>query len=226
MNELRLHEFCLIFPQMSEDELYDLQEDIRRHGQRVPIVIFENKILDGRSRYEAMLNLELKPKTVLFEGTREAALQYVSSLNLYRRHLNASQKAAVASELKNHLVKCGVPLATAKQIASKVSGASPRTVEKYELIQREDPKIAKKIAKGETTVGAVEKQWREPTDLDMAIDEQRRMRNSAEHAFNHAMHANIPKALIVELRTQRAIAKQLLDKLEEIREQAELESNE
>jgi hypothetical protein len=47
---LEPHPLCAMFPLMTDDELDELAEDIRRHGQREPGTILDGKILDGRSR--------------------------------------------------------------------------------------------------------------------------------------------------------------------------------
>ena len=56
---LRIHEAAELLPRMSETELEELGEDIKRHGIHQPIVIFTDqdgieRLLDGISRLDAM----------------------------------------------------------------------------------------------------------------------------------------------------------------------------
>lgn len=88
---LQFHPLANIFPLMDADELKRLTEDIRTHGQREPIQIYEGKILDGRNRYRACLRIGVEPKTEEYTGN--TPLDYVVSRNMLRRHLNESQRA-------------------------------------------------------------------------------------------------------------------------------------
>ena len=46
--ELQFHELADVFPLLPEAELDSLTEDIRQHGLREPIVLYQGKVLDGR----------------------------------------------------------------------------------------------------------------------------------------------------------------------------------
>lgn len=43
-----IHEVADIFPPMSVDDFRALKEDIREHGQREPITLWDNEVIDGR----------------------------------------------------------------------------------------------------------------------------------------------------------------------------------
>ena len=94
-----LHPLCSIFPQMSDEEFDALRDDIEQHGQRDAIVLWDGQILDGRHRMQACLALGIEPKFRTVEMTWEEAKAYVLSVNLTRRHLDASQRAIIASRL-------------------------------------------------------------------------------------------------------------------------------
>jgi len=85
------HPLSAAFPDMDPEEFQDLLSSIKIHGQREPITLFENKILDGWHRYQACQKLEISPATYEFDG--EDPVSYVIDLNLNRRHLSPSQKA-------------------------------------------------------------------------------------------------------------------------------------
>lgn len=99
--EYEFHEIASIFPLLEGAEFEKLLNDVRVHGVREPICVFEGKILDGRNRYNAAKATGGSlPPVREFSGTRLQALEFVWSLNFARRHLNPSQ-AAVADAERN-----------------------------------------------------------------------------------------------------------------------------
>jgi ParB-like chromosome segregation protein Spo0J len=62
----------LAFPAYSNEDLGNLIDDIRAHGMRQPLTLFEGKILDGRNRAEAAKRTDLLFIPIEeFEGTFE-----------------------------------------------------------------------------------------------------------------------------------------------------------
>ena len=92
-----IHEIANIFPYMLGDDFEGLVEDIRVNGLRVPITLYEDKILDGRSRAKACQRLGIEPATVDYDG--DDPVGYVVSLNLKRRQLTESQRGMVAARI-------------------------------------------------------------------------------------------------------------------------------
>jgi ParB-like chromosome segregation protein Spo0J len=119
-------------PSADEDELQSLADDIRAHGLLDPIVLFENRILDGRNRASACENAGLAPRYVEFEGTREDALMFVVSHNLKRRHLTKQAIADTLVEAEDFDLQyeLGEPAA---QPDIKMSGQKPKTASSREL---------------------------------------------------------------------------------------------
>jgi N6-adenosine-specific RNA methylase IME4 len=74
---------------MDDGRYQELLADIREHGQREAITICDGKILDGRNRYKACLEIGTIPITKVFDGDPWA---YVWSLNGQRRDLVAEQR--------------------------------------------------------------------------------------------------------------------------------------
>jgi N6-adenosine-specific RNA methylase IME4 len=96
---LKPHKLADIFPLMEGDEFDALVSDIKANGLREPIVLFEEKILDGRNRHRACMQGGIEPKFKTYRG--DDPLGYVISLNIERRHLNESQRAMIASDIAN-----------------------------------------------------------------------------------------------------------------------------
>jgi len=101
------HPAADVFPMMDEVELSELAADIKAHGLREPIWrtwierepgLREPLILDGRNRLSACLLANVSPSFRDYDGAEPMA--FVWSLNLERRHLNASQKAMAAERAR------------------------------------------------------------------------------------------------------------------------------
>lgn len=94
---LEYHPLANAFPLIEGEEFEAFREDISQNGQREPIVLHEGKILDGRNRYRALVQLGITPATEIFSG--ENPLHYVLSMNMYRRQLTIAQRSMIAAEI-------------------------------------------------------------------------------------------------------------------------------
>ncbi len=99
--ELQSHELANLFPMMSGPEFESLVRDIQENGLTCPTILLhsDGRILDGRNRYAACRRLGIDIKTETFAGDDKAALAHVVSVNLERRQLTTSQRAAIAAEI-------------------------------------------------------------------------------------------------------------------------------
>jgi hypothetical protein len=91
--ELTQHPLSAAFPAMSAEDFAALEQDIEANGQREPVIVFEDMVLDGWHRYRACSNLGIKPQQFSFAAGKDP-VAFVLSQNLHRRHLTASQRAA------------------------------------------------------------------------------------------------------------------------------------
>ena len=159
MNDLQPHPAATVFPEMSEKEFADLKEDIRLHGQRDPLTVFQGQILDGRNRYRACRELGIEAKTEEFIGDDPVA--FVVSKNLKRRHLDESQRALVAARLAN-LPKGRPaenssidPLSISQPAAAKKLNVSVPSVKRAAVVLNSGiPELTSSVEQGDVSVAA------------------------------------------------------------------------
>lgn len=103
--ELQPHEYSLIFPAMNEAEFEGLKDSLRRNGyikQCGSITLYEGKILDGKERYRACLDLGIEPVFETYEEVierghyRGSPRDFVMSCNRYRQCFTETQRAVAA----------------------------------------------------------------------------------------------------------------------------------
>jgi len=105
---MQFHEFANLYPLMQGAEFDDLCASIKKSGLLHEITLFEDKILDGRNRYNACIQAGITPKYKHYNGltTPDGLLDYVRNENEQRRHLNGGQLAVIgisADELLQRL---------------------------------------------------------------------------------------------------------------------------
>jgi ParB-like chromosome segregation protein Spo0J len=168
--ELTLHPLCTLIPPCTDEEFKELKEDIKKNGLQVPIKLFESKILDGRSRYGACLELEKEGHRVEFRhedftGTTSDAIAYVISINVKRRHLKASQRAIIAARLVtttnggDRSVKLLTEI-TQEDVARMAGVAVKMVIDAKKVLDRPDPDLANKVLNGEVAVAKAATQVR------------------------------------------------------------------
>lgn len=90
--ELQNHPAADVWPMMDDKQYSELLQDIHAHGQQQPITLCEGKILDGRNRYRACLELGIAPKTETYSGN---PFSQAWSLNGPRRDVEAVRKGVI-----------------------------------------------------------------------------------------------------------------------------------
>jgi ParB-like chromosome segregation protein Spo0J len=159
----QFHPLAEIFPMLIEERLRELSQDIKEHGLLEPIVLHEDKILDGRCRYLAGETAGVELKFENYVG--DDPLGYVLSRNLQRRHLSESQRAMVAARVAN--LKIGANQHTAGTpigAAAKLLNVSARSVTRAkEILSIGVPELAKAVEGGEVSVAAAAEISHRPT---------------------------------------------------------------
>lgn len=166
MTEIQYHPIANIFPLMPDSEIEALAKDIKENGLRNKIVLYHDKILDGRNRYRACGVAGIEPAFENYNG--DDALRYVISLNLHRRHLNESQRAIVAARLANleHGVRsdraANLPISTpiSQAEAADMLNVSERSIRTAKEIIRNNPDKVQEIEQGNKTITAVRREAR------------------------------------------------------------------
>ena len=192
--EYEFHPASELFPVLSDRELRKLAADIRDHGLREPIWLYEGKILDGRNRYKACAIAGVQP--TFDEYTGDAPARFTFSMNFHRRHLEKGQLAALAVEFIPYLAAeakkrqqehggtaPGRPKNTrgnratsdsagekgkARDKAARMTGVSSRYVSDAKKLQQEAPDLFKELKSGTKTIP------RAMSDLECRCKPQRR----------------------------------------------------
>lgn len=163
------HTFANIFPLMQDKEFQALKNDIALNGLREPVYLFQDKIIDGRNRYKACLEIGIEPVYRQYTGTENELIEFVLSLNLHRRHLSTSQKACLAVEslpdiekrTKENLSKQMKAIRTGEkevyaklqklnsnQIAGELFGISERYVSEAKKLKKESESLFNQVKAG------------------------------------------------------------------------------
>lgn len=174
---MKFHPIASIFPMMPDADRLELQADIQHRGMIEPLWIYQGQILDGRNRYQACKALGLDPKTQVYDGNDP--IGFVLSMNLHRRHLTASQKAAIAAEAlpifeseakKRQATSTGgskpqltaqMPEAAkgeAREQAAKAFGVSPRYISEAKAIKEDLPDVFERLKSGKKTLTAARRE--------------------------------------------------------------------
>ena len=119
---MKFHEHANKLPLIEGKEFDELVGDINKHGlQEKTVYTLNGKILDGRNRFRACERLGITKQINFteFKGTKQEALIFVLSLNLYRRQLTSYQKIELVD----------LSLASEKAEAKKSQKRKPKTTE-------------------------------------------------------------------------------------------------
>jgi hypothetical protein len=164
---IEFHPLANIFPLIQAAEFEAFVDDVREHGLADKIVMHEDKIVDGRNRYRALVKIGLTDEEILRCHTEPLddgvdPLTFVISKNLKRRHLDESQRAMVAARLAT-LTHGGdrvseqaanLPVATQAEAATLLN-VSERSVRSATVIRdRGAAELVAAVDRGDVSVSA------------------------------------------------------------------------
>jgi N6-adenosine-specific RNA methylase IME4 len=166
LRELTVHERADLVPDMTREEYEGLLADIRERGLVTPVdVTAKGVVLDGRHRLRAAGDLALLEVPVRVV-TPSDELEHMVLAALQRRHLSASQKAALALELADYRQareearrrrQAGARAAVAtlpqarersREVGARLVGVSPRTLQDAATVKAADPELFAAIKAG------------------------------------------------------------------------------
>jgi excisionase family DNA binding protein len=188
--DLSIHPSVALVPEMPAAEYAALRSDIEARGILVPIEITSaHAVVDGRHRLRAAGDLGLSevPARVVDPGDE---VTYILSAAIYRRHLTASQRAALALELSDYRERLQLgrnrqranlhqsddaDVATLPprgervcEYAAAMAGVSPRLAQDAITVKEHDPDLFQHVKAGELPLNKAARRVR-----------QRRLRDNA-----------------------------------------------
>ena len=89
------HPVAEAFRPLKRDEYEALLADIRANGVRIPIVVTEDRIVDGVHRYRAATEAGKACPTMMLPKGADPA-EYAKSMNVIRRQMSATDQAKYA----------------------------------------------------------------------------------------------------------------------------------
>jgi len=178
--QLTLHAQAGLVPEATPPEYRELLADVSERGVVTPLeVTGEDVLLDGRQRLRAARELGLAevPVTVLAPADEVAHMLLAA---LRRRHLSASQRAALALELADYrqarergrlrslanLQPSDVATLPhrgerSRELAARLVGASARSVQDAITVKGADPELFQQVKEGRIPVGKAARRIRQ-----------------------------------------------------------------
>lgn len=201
IGDYKIHPAAALFPMMSKAELKELSDDIVDSGQRLPVMLWRNQVIDGRNRLTAceLAGVEPLTKDCTKEfATEEDVIQFVVSMNLKRRNLSSSERATIGVKMLPLLKKAAkerqaeggkkkLPQifeeaaqggeATAQ--AAKLVGTNRQYIHDAEKISKEAPEQFEAIKRGEKTIPEVKRELKQKkSGIDAEIAAENRVIDS------------------------------------------------
>lgn len=164
---METHPAAELFHLLTGKEYEAFKADIAERGLIEPIWLCDGKILDGRNRYRACLDVGIDPQFREYTGDSPTAFAW--SANGSRRHLNKAQLTAIgikmipalkeeAKKQQGRRTDLNIPRdieesesKEAAAVAAKIVGVSPSLMYDGMRVQKHDPELFKKVESGEVS---------------------------------------------------------------------------
>lgn len=165
---LEPHPLADLLPPMLPHAFEQLRHDIEVNGQRTAIVLLDGKVLDGRHRVRALINLGRGGNVADFPRDQDARA-YVLSVNVQRRHLSTAQSAMVAARLVT--TRQGAHAADSEvtqEAAAAMLSVSIRYVRDAQWLIEHDEALADEVFTGNLSLAAAIRRARPPVQRERA----------------------------------------------------------
>lgn len=183
---MKAHPLSEYLPELPASELKELANDIKANGLREAIVLLDGQILDGRNRFAACKIAKVEPAFVSFEDLSSAGalrdvdpLKYVASMNLHRRHLNETQRAAIADEMSRASER-GRPAEEKEngkptmQEAAQVMNVPVSAVKRARAVRKKgSEELKKKVKEGKVSLSKAAKAVKAPKSKQVKAAKQK-----------------------------------------------------
>lgn len=149
---LPIHPAANFLPPMSPEELAVLTADIHANGQRIPVALLNDQVVDGRHRIRACAAAGRNVRVAELPAGTDP-FTYVFSTNVSRRSLSMSQRAMTAVRLMRSTG------ASAADAAARV-GVSTAYVSMARNLLDNEPEVADRVWAGELSLGVAHRRLR------------------------------------------------------------------
>ena len=224
---MKLHPIASLFPEMSDEQYAELRDDIREYGQREPIWTWRGQLIDGRHRQQACEELMIRCASREFEGEEHELVPFVLSLNLKRRHLDASQRAMVAANIGAlSIEKTGAnpPIGghiTTEQ-AAELMNVGTRSVERAKKVIDEGvPALQDAVKRGDVSVAAAAEVAELPKSQQKRLVAQGKVKEAAAAKREKPAKTDEVEALREELKAKESDLAELGSQMQPLQDEVE-----
>lgn len=159
------HPYAEMFPLLTGIPFDQLKDDIKQNGQKIPAIRYKGRIIDGRNRIRACLELKIKPRIEEWHVPNKSRneetqiLEFIVSMNLHRRQLTPSQRAMIASDYFDR-IKAEIPegkITETREDSADTFGVSKATLTRAEFVKnyadrKNNGAIERDVRKGDITI--------------------------------------------------------------------------
>jgi hypothetical protein len=174
------------------------------------VIIYENKILDGRNRYLACQKAGIEPRFEQFTGNNP--LDFVISTNLHQRNLYESQRAVIAKRLANmplggdiYYRSANLPTGSISQAkAAEMLNVRDRSIRTVAAVERAAPDLIPYIESGGITAYGAKRIIDTPEVFEplkaggITIEEAKQATSKAHVAYNSGNNERRRDEIIME----------------------------
>jgi len=178
------NEFKDLIPELAPEELFQLEENIKRDGCRDPLVLWNGVLVDGHNRYDICKRNDLPFQTIerAFEN-RSEVIEWIITNQFGRRNLNSYIRATLAlrleseiaarakeNQLKGVRTTLSKGIDTKEEIAKKANTSRTNITKVKKIEEKGSEEVKKALAKGEISINEAHKQIKAEETRQARVD--------------------------------------------------------